>query len=252
MEKKIFDDITKKVYEFKYKSYHDDRNHLIDDDQLLYDKNFFPKIFDNNIFNCNLDNIAKRTNVLKLKELNDHSIVTLDDVYCNPLAVRNFISEIPHSLNRQVQDSMYPGYVSFLGIRLHDLNIVTTKLILLYFKYLNIDTKNLNIDIEFNSALYNSKNILYENANQLIHRDSGTKYSLAGIIYMNMEEEYDGGTSFYSEKNELVHLNKMKFNSLVLYPSKVYHCMYLDDIKKSFRNNYRITQRIFIELPDSE
>ena len=68
---------------------------------------------------------------------------------------------------------------------------------------------------------------------------------------MNMEEEYDGGTSFYSENNELVHLNKMKFNSLVLFPSKVLHCIYLDDIKKSFRNNYRITQRIFIDLPDS-
>ena len=78
-----------------------------------YDYNFDLKLFDNNIFNCDL-NVENKTTVIELKEINK-CILEIDSIYDNPYAVRNLIKESPHAINAQVNNSQYPGYVTIIS-----------------------------------------------------------------------------------------------------------------------------------------
>lgn len=211
-----------------------------------YDYNFDLKLFDNNIFNCNLD-VENKTTVIELKEI-DKCILEIDDIYDNPYAVRNLIKEVPHTINNQVNNSQYPGYITILSaVNLNNLEIIIKKMVSRFMK--DIDTNNFR-KLDFATGIYTKKDILYDNSVLIKHKDvlpafKNKNIRLAGVIYLNEHEEINGGTSFYNDENQLIHINYMKFNSMLLYPSDVMHSIYIDS-PHAYRTNYRITQRIFM------
>lgn len=90
------------------------KNNSEENGKYFYKKNIIPKLFDNTIFNCNSNDLYERLEIIELSEIN-HIGVCLKDVYYNPYAVRNFISELPHSLNNQTNGSAYPVYIRFFS-----------------------------------------------------------------------------------------------------------------------------------------
>lgn len=209
-----------------------------------YDYNFDLKLFDNNIFNCDL-NVENKTTVIELKEINK-CILEIDSIYDNPYAVRNLIKESPHAINAQVNNSQYPGYVTIISaVNLDNLETIIKKAVSKFIK--DVDVNDFR-KLEFCTGIYTKKDILYDNSVLMNHRDviPGFKnVKLAGVIYLNEHEEIHGGTAFYNDDNNLIYINRMKFNSLILYPSDIIHSIYIDS-SHAYRTNYRITQRIFM------
>ena len=230
--------------------YNSMKNNFEENGKYFYKKNIIPKLFDNTIFSCNSNNLYERLEIVELSEIN-HIGVYLKNIYNNPFAVRNFISELPHSLNNQTNSSAYPGYISdFSAVNLSELHETIKKIILYKFKYLDFKFNELVINFPFKSALFTTSNITFENTPVVVHKDSDK--GLAGVIYLNLPEECDGGTGIYKKNKfnnyKLLNLFKMEFNTMIMYPSHCYHSICLDN-ENSFSESYRITQRFFINLP---
>ena len=222
------------------------RNYLaykVDKHMGKYDDSFKLKIFDNNIFNCS-HTLNNRIKLIKINDL-DIKIIEVENIYNNPYAIRNLIKETPHVLNRQVNTSAYPGFVSSLNyVDLTDLESILNNIISKYYK--DIEFKNKIEKMSFSTGIYNRSMICSENQQLLTHKDFDN--GIAGVIYFNTEDEYDGGTSFHYDEKEnykLAYLHKMKFNTMILYPSDTYHSIFIEN-SDSFIETYRITQRFFI------
>lgn len=164
----------------------------------------------------------------------DQKIVIVDNIYTNPLSIKNFILTTPCFLDTE---SAYPGFRSRSIIQ-SNLPMLCRKLVALYYP-------NLQDRIEFNNEFIGgiiSPDSLIDDRVYNVHRDG---YGLAGIIYFNDSDV--GGTQFFereSEKNyKLILQIPMRFNRLLLYPMDIYHSGWF--VPESFNTEYRITQNIF-------
>lgn len=122
-----------------------------------------------------------------------------------------------------------------------------------YFSHfsLNIQKENekrIYSKIPFVTGIYTQKNITSDQYSVITHTDSES--GIAGVIYLNFTEEYNGGTGFLkrnkeTKEYEYIFKNKMEFNSLIMFDSNTFHNLYFDT-PDAFSNSYRITQRFFI------
>ena len=69
----------------------------------------------------------------------------------------------------------------------------------------------------------------------------------AGLIYLNLDEECNGGTGFYDEGHRLTHLAEMKYNRMLIYPANILHGAYDEDgwFKEEL---YRLVQVFFFPI----
>lgn len=209
--------------------------------------NFQLKTFDQSIAKCNMENITDRIHVIE----EDHRFkyIKISDIYANPYAIRKLISELPHVLARTTSKNYYPGYTSTMKeLDTTELSSIVHTTIENIFPDFYTKNNIVKENISFITGIYTQKNITSEYFPNLIHTDSDA--GLAGVLYLNYPEEYNGGTAFYKKNRELdiyeeVHRNKMEFNSLIIYESGLFHGIYFDT-PDAFKNSYRITQRFFI------
>lgn len=94
----------------------------------------------------------------------------------------------------------------------------------------------------------NNKEILDDGRNFIGHVD-GPDRRWACVIYLNLPEECEGGTAFYSRisqfnKIKLEYLSKMKYNKAVLYDANMVHGAIME--KTMFKKCDRLVQVIFI------
>ena len=185
-------------------------SYIVSEKEKMYDSSFHLKLFDNNIFNCN-PNVDGKVNIISLDNINA-KIIQVNNIYNNPHAIRTLIKETPFVLNKQVSPSAYPGYVSTISsVALTDLESKVKYLVLKNFKYLGFKFKTFVFPkMKFSTGVYTRNTISNENTALLIHKEF--KLGVAGVIYFNLENEYNGGTSFYDEDFNLEDLNENIYN----------------------------------------
>jgi len=189
-----------------------------------------PKICFNNIFDYN------PYYQLKKLEFRNETILVIDDCYVNPIAVRNFLLTTPCFLAKHVDGSNYPGYRSETRVEMGLVNLVNT-LTKQYFPLMNLPS-----NFHFIAGIISTKTV-HEDTSHLIHIDGK---GIAGLVYLNVEEECNGGTAFFNTHVDKVSSLKisMKFNRLLLYPMHLFHSGWIEP--DSFNEGYRLTQNIFL------
>lgn len=234
---------------------------------------FNPTIVDANIFRINLQDIEQRIHVDYIKEY-DTSVIYVDDLYMYPLAVRNFVEKTPHSNSRSFGDphTYYPGLTSIqknfvVNIQLQFLveELIEKFLIDFYYKFQEDEKlyykhwRNYST-LTLDSAIYSLRNVSVENSLATIHADStstnpldfSTTTSVAGVIYLNIPSECEGGTTIYTKDYEdEIYSFDMRFNRLVLYPSHMIHSMTSSN-SEHWNNYWRIIQRIFYRFESKQ
>jgi hypothetical protein len=95
----------------------------------------------------------------------------------------------------------------------------------------------------------NSEEILLDGRDHIEHID-GPLNKWACVVYLNTDEECEGGTSFYSWSNEydywpkLEYTAKMKYNRAVLYDANMVHGAVMDN--DMFKEYDRLVQIMFM------
>lgn len=93
----------------------------------------------------------------------------------------------------------------------------------------------------------NNKEILNDGRNIICHVDGPTT-KWACVVYLNILEECEGGTGFYSlnddENLKVEYISKMKYNKAVLYDSNIIHGAILN--KTMFKTCDRLVQVMFM------
>jgi len=171
---------------------------------------------------------------VSLETWNDQNIVIVDNVYKNPLSIKNFILTTPCFLDNQ---SAYPGFRSRSVIQT-DLTILCKKLIALYYPNF-ID--RLHFNNEFIGGIISPDSLIGDQVYNIHHDGNG----LAGIVYFNDHDS--GGTQFFEAEtnhNPILQI-PMRFNRLLLYPMYIFHSGWF--VPNSFTTEYRITQNIFYD-----
>jgi len=188
-----------------------------------------PKICYNNIFDYNQEYKINILNFLNEK------ILIVDDCYKNPIAIRNYILTTPCFPQKQISNFNYPGYRSETKVKMKFVELVNF-LVNMYFKC------NVQTNFPFISGIITTKTV-HEDTSHLIHNDGK---GIAGVVYLNMDEECSGGTCFFKTMNDKESSLKidMKFNRLILYPMHLYHSGWIEP--DSFNECFRITQNIFL------
>jgi len=192
-----------------------------------------PTLCDNTIFDINDDLIVKSTDLFQYK------ILQIDNLYQDPIAVRNFILNTPAFPGKQVHSMFgYPGYRSEITIET-PLHKVVENLINIHYPKAKIDKP---IKFPFTTGIITTKSIVGSSAYQNHNDGKG----IAGVVYFNKDEEISGGTSFFKnfrDKEPSLRIN-MEFNRLILYPMDIIHSAWLP--RKAFNETFRLTQNIFI------
>jgi len=192
-----------------------------------------PTLCDNTIFDINNNLIVKSLDFLH------HKILQIDNLYKDPIAVRNFILTVPAFPGKQVHSMFgYPGYRSEITIEM-PLHRVVENLIDIHYPNTKIDKP---IKFPFTTGIITTKSVVGYSAYQN-HQDGE---GVAGVVYFNKDEEISGGTDFFknfSDKEPSLRID-MKFNRLILYPMDIIHSGRLPE--KAFNETFRLTQNIFI------
>ena len=227
---------------------------------------FNPVIADSNIFRINTTNINDRIHVDYISEIGHH-VVYVDDFYMYPIAVRKYYEKTPYMLSREMDNTHYPGLTSqrieLSQYCLAQIKFFVEELIERYIIDSFEDTSESKLfrkswrsygRITLDSALYSASTLSVENSIVGIHEDSNSKdlasttesCSVAGLVYLNIESEYDGGTRIYKDNKicETVYDFEMKFNRLILYPSFLTHSFYTTK-EDAWEHSWRIINRIF-------
>lgn len=161
------------------------------------------------------------------------TIVTVDNLYSHPISVRNYVLSVPSFPDI----TAYPGWRSHSKIISH-LPQFIEKIIKLYYPTF---TDTLDIDQTFVGGILTTKSMTNDFSFQT-HTDG---HGLAGLVFLNTDEECSGGTQFYpSNTAKIASLQiPMKSNRMILYPMDVVHSGWI--LENSFDDYYRITQNLF-------
>ena len=126
-------------------------------------------------------------------------ISVVDNFFSNPDKIVN----LAKSLKFKQSDGYYPGQrTEKLHIAAPDIfNQIVLKVLALYFDYNTSEVSYSDTNMYFQKVLpfdKNKKSILNEG---LIHQD--THYTLAGVIYLDKNQDLNAGTSIYRRAKEL-------------------------------------------------
>ena len=208
-----------------------------------------------------------------------HKVLIVDNFYKNPMMVRELACVILPTNNEKVLLQLPGGRKSGRINAFYDLSQLGgayDKLIKEYYPEIHEQYFENAIFDSFERATFmvnvmNSNNL----PPRVPHVDMPDLRALASMIYLNIDEEYAGGTAFYSfgeQEHETccpstidvegrilpseyiiedigdwkkMCMIDMKFNRMVLYSQALYHTAYV--IKEMFQNNnVRINQMFFI------
>jgi hypothetical protein len=227
---------------------------------------FNPTISNSNIFRINTQSINERIHVDYIPELESH-VVYVDDFYLYPLALRKYYEKTPYMFSRETDNTHYPGLVSARfdagQYAFPQISFFIEELIERYLIDSFEDSSESKIfkkywrkfgKTQLDSAIYSATTLSVENSIIGIHKDSDQKdisnttasTSVAGLVYLNLDSECDGGTRIYNNENEpgTLYDFEMKFNRLILYPSFLTHSFYTTK-EDAWEHSWRIIQRVF-------
>ncbi|GIW21519.1 MAG: hypothetical protein KatS3mg068_0526 [Candidatus Sericytochromatia bacterium] len=202
---------------------------------------------------------------IKIKKIGNYNVIIVDNVYKYPDKVRELAIKSPATNFKDItHDSPGPrvclsidtknivDFCNFITERLFSTSILQKNLFIA-----NIYSDDINVDC-------------------IKNRPHADNYFFAGVIYLNLPYECDGGTAFYKNKItnlqyqisdepilfdktlenffltesnkywELIDIVEMKYNRLILYRANLFHSPY---IRKGFftKDKYRINQVLFFK-----
>jgi hypothetical protein len=199
---------------------------------------------------------------------NNSKIVIVDDFYKNPFMVRDLALTIPPTHNSRILGGVPGGRIDAF-YNLEHLSSVFDNIIRNVF--LPEEKRNLNSNLAeiFKSATFCVNVIQSTNLPPIVpHVDNRENFRFASTVYLNTENECNGGTSFYTYNGmqegpttlrgiedyyitdsvglwDMIFLAEMKFNRLVLYEQNILHTAYIKP--GMFENElYRLAQMFFI------
>jgi len=189
-------------------------------------------------------------------------VFIIDNFYKNPDEVRNY------ALSSEITDKeQYTG--DLIGKRVWEDNLELRKNLKPIYEFLCKQPTWDNIEYDsddFDSKWDNMKfmvNVSYGSdfakrqdnffGDVVTYHKDNTKYKWASLVYLNQEDEYDGGTKFYafkegwpgfkpSEKDAFT--CEMKYNRMVLYEARHTHGAILN--RDMFQTKPRLTQVVFM------
>jgi len=166
-------------------------------------------------------------------------VVVVDDFYKNPHMIRDLIMSIPVTKHTPSRGSGYIG--STIDI-LYDMRGLTSYYWNYIKKYFITEYTSSYISNFFNNYPFTVNIIQNSDVDPRPHIDDAGQF--ASGIYLNIDDECSGGTSFYNESGELIGNVDMKFNRMILYEQCVLHKVCLEE--GTFIDDYRISQQLFI------
>ena len=201
-------------------------------------------------------------------------IVYIDNFYKNPNLVRNLALRCPSTNNKRICGGV-PGTRVDMNMNLDHIHDVWKQIAD------NVYGLKMGEVNEFHRACLNvpfSVNVTQsKDRDRLPHVDfppESTGRGWAGLVYLNKGKEISGGTGFYTYKGmqinpdqegiwdedyvadsigpwELIHLAKMKYNRMILYPDNILHGSY--DNELIYKDDlYRLVQVFFLPLHFAE
>ena len=206
-----------------------------------------------------------------------NSLLVIDDFLSDPDSVRSQALNSKFYSNK-INDTSFPGKRTdvIASLNPHYNSLMFKKLTTLLF---NVDRSSYSVDIKSYFQLVGAK---YNHG--WVHADDDSDSDIAGVLYLNPNPPIDSGTKFYKQISKEIDINLIKklneikkqfvmgggdphqalnalnennscfeltdyvsnkYNRLILYPSKWYHCagQYFGDTNE----NSRLTQVFFIK-----
>jgi hypothetical protein len=200
------------------------------------------------IFDINMELDAKIVPIL------GKPIIEIENFYRNPDSVRQFALE-SKKYTKDDNDDLIAGAV---GRRVCQDSLELTKLSSVFEQLCNHSSWHIDFDkdhheyywsgMRFLVNVTNNLDILDDGRDMIMHVDGPDK-KWACVIYLNTNEECEGGTGFYSlnmEKDEvnLEYLSQMMYNKAVLYDANMIHGAIME--KHMFKTCDRLVQVMFM------
>lgn len=206
-----------------------------------------------------------KTNLLKF---NSVKVLVVDNFYENPYEVRKLALDIPASSNLRIRGNN-PAFRVNAFYEFFDLYKIYDELAREYFPEIMENYIDSFMKMSFMRATF-MVNVMQSTDLPAIapHIDNPSGINLASVIYLNTENECNGGTGFYEYKNKslvkenigivpkeyvtdsvddwkLIGIADMKFNRMILYNQSVLHSAY---VKPGMfeKDLYRINQQFYI------
>ena len=208
---------------------------------------------------------------------NKDKIIVVDDFYANPHQVRQLALDIPASFNQRIRGNN-PAWRFNAFYVLDSMAWVFDQLCRQYYPNIMSHWTPNMMSESFMRATFMVNVMQSENLPPMSpHMDNPSGLNFASTIYLNTENESNGGTSFYEfagkesiqdndsynyydkEKTtpitkyitdsigdwEMTGMVPMKFNRMVLYPQNMLHTAYVKQ-GMFYDNLYRLNQQFFI------
>ena len=208
---------------------------------------------------------------------NKDKIVVVDDFYANPHQVRQLALDIPASKNQRIRGGNPAWRVNAFYV-LDDMSWIFDQLCRQHYPEVMEQWPQGAMIDSFKRATFMVNVMQSENLPPVKpHMDNPSGLHFASTIYLNTENESNGGTSFYEfagkesiqdndsynyydkEKTtpitkyitdsigdwEMTGMVPMKFNRMVLYPQNMLHTAYVKQ-GMFYDNLYRLNQQFFI------
>jgi len=173
--------------------------------------------------------------------LGNSKCVIVDDFYLYPEKVRELALSTPAAKN--MARNTYPGLSINLGLDMTCLADTFLSLIKDNFSDGPCKTDH-DIISAFNYMTF-LVNVMQGQDQQYPHMDSSDPGSFAATLYLNYNEESQGGTAFYAENGQMLGYAEMAFNRLALYRQNVIHTAMIEP-EWFTGDTYRINQMFFI------
>tara|TARA_X000000368_G_C23054732_1_gene723294 strand:+ start:2472 stop:3179 length:708 start_codon:yes stop_codon:yes gene_type:complete len=204
-------------------------------------------------------------------------VLTVDDFYKHPMAVRQLALDIPASYNKRIRGNNPAWRINAFYV-LDSMSWIFDQLCRQYYHdIMSHWSPNMMME-SFQRATFMVNVMQSENLPPVApHMDNPSGLNFASTIYLNTENESNGGTSFYEfagnesiddpdlynyyDKQKTTPITKyitesigdwkmtgmvpMKFNRMVLYPQNMLHTAYVKQ-GMFYDNLYRLNQQFFI------
>jgi len=207
--------------------------------------------------------------VCKIEEIyQGQHIAIVDNFYKNPKKIQQLSLSIPPTYNQKTVSGVPGGRINITYFLNHLTDFFNQIINGIYCKDNNYDCSEAMNRATFCVNIVNQTDILPD---AIPHMDGSEGFAVG--IFLNNDEDCQGGTSFYTYKNKIspskypdcdltptnypgyimddykdfkkVYLAKMKFNRLIIYPKNLLHTAYIP--KNSFNNEIpRLVQMFFI------
>ena len=193
----------------------------------------------------------------------NHKVLVVDDFYANPHKVRQLAIDIPASKNQRIRGGNPAWRVNAFYV-LDPMSWIFDQLCRQYYPEVIQNWPIGMMEESFKRATFMVNVMQTENLPPVKpHMDNPSGLNFASTIYLNNENESNGGTSFYDYKGvdvnqpvhtyindttedwEMIGMVPMKFNRMVLYLQNVWHTAYVKP-EMFTGDTYRLNQQFFI------